>query len=118
MIRIIKPHPNYLKVLNTYTWLLTLVFCCCVVFIIDAVLIQLSMISFLVILTLFITHSLMLQFLEKEYKVELTRPLKIKTQTSLLLRAYGLIDLELNDVKIKGVAFSDYKSLEKELEGK
>jgi hypothetical protein len=107
----LKPHPNYLKVIHSYIWLLYTCYLCFVLWYSSSTLFAvLAIISGLTIP--FITLKIVLSsFIKKKFKITLSEIKSISFTSFFLEKAYGVGTVIINNVKLKGIHIDDFQKI-------
>jgi fucose 4-O-acetylase-like acetyltransferase len=114
------PHPNYLKVANTYVWLASLAFTFLILTLIDNTFYKILGILLLFFFTIFVIQRIVENFSKKRTIVQFEKNLilidgkrieknHLRFKSFFLEKAYGIGCIYANGVTIRAVDASDWK---------
>ena len=110
------PHPNYLKVIHSYTWFVYICFALYLSISFSTAWVSVSINCILLGIPIFIIHKRSIRFSKQKYVFdcnELVFPeqfsfSEISFSSFFLEKAYGVGTLHIDRKKIKGISIEDY----------
>ena len=112
-----KPHPNYIKVYNTYIWFYCFIGALLSIYFFDKTLYVVISIVIQMIISLYLLNRHVNAFLKMEYSIEGKSGNSTIYSSSMLEKRYGIGTLSIGGKKYRGVHINDFEKIKNNMEG-
>ena len=115
---LLQPHPNYIKVIHTYIWLVYFILVLISYGLLDSTLYIIASIVLLLVVPAYLMKRFWNVFIRTIYNIEINDNLVVTFSSFLLENAYGIGTIHTSENSFKGVHINDFRRLQVYLENK